>query len=138
MNLLKFLKYLTNYKIILILILLFQNIIRFKNFFIFQENYLLYNNEKINLLNELYHIYNLLLYNINISHIYSQDKFYNHTKGSSKVLLCAIGKNENLYAKEFIEHYLFLGFDKIIIFDNNDLKGEYFNDILIDYISKKK
>ena len=38
---------------------------------------------------------------------------------SDKVAICAIGRLENKYAKEFVSHHLKLGFDKIIIYDNN-------------------
>ena len=33
----------------------------------------------------------------------------------SKVALCAIGRLENLYAREFVEHYKNLGIDHIFI-----------------------
>ena len=52
-------------------------------------------------------------------------------------MLCSIGKDENLYAKEFVEYYKSLGFDKIIILDNNDLLGERFEDVLKYYIQNK-
>jgi len=48
--------------------------------------------------------------------------------------ICCIGKNENLYAKEYVEYYLKLGIKKIIIYDNNDINGEKFEDILEKYI----
>lgn len=48
-----------------------------------------------------------------------------------------MGKNENLYAREFVEYYHLLGFDKIIIFDNNDINEENFEDVLKDYIDTK-
>lgn len=44
--------------------------------------------------------------------------------------ICMIAKNENLYIKEFVIHYKNLGFKKIFLYDNNDLNGEVFNDIL--------
>ena len=53
------------------------------------------------------------------------------------ICICTIGKNENLYAKEFAEYYYNLGIDKIIIYDNNDIEGENFEDILSDYIKIK-
>lgn len=53
------------------------------------------------------------------------------------ICLCTIGKNENLYIREFIEYYRLLGFAKIYIFDNNDLNGETFEDIIKDYIKMK-
>ena len=52
----------------------------------------------------------------------------------SKICICSIGKNENLYAKEFVEHYKSIGIDKIFIYDNNDIQGESFETILSDYI----
>ena len=51
-----------------------------------------------------------------------------------KVCICTIGKDENLYIIEFVEHYLHYGVDKIFLYDNNELNGERFNDILNDYI----
>ena len=53
------------------------------------------------------------------------------------ICLCTLGKKENLYASEFIEYYRILGFDKIIIFDNNDLNDENFENILKNYIKSK-
>ena len=41
----------------------------------------------------------------------------------SKVGLCVIGKQENKYAKEFVEYYKSIGFDHIFIYDNNDMKN---------------
>lgn len=43
---------------------------------------------------------------------------------------------ENLYIREFIEHYKLIGVDKIILFDNNNKDGERFEDIIFDYINK--
>ena len=40
---------------------------------------------------------------------------------SEKYIVCAIAKNEERYICEWIEHYFNLGFDKIIIGDNNDI-----------------
>ena len=56
---------------------------------------------------------------------------------SIKVCLCTIGKNENNYVIEFIEHYKKYSFDKIFIYDNNDLEGERFENILNYYIKDK-
>ena len=55
----------------------------------------------------------------------------------NKVCLCTLGKEENKYAREFIEHYKKYGIDKIIIYDNNDLNGEKFETVLSDYIRNK-
>ena len=49
--------------------------------------------------------------------------------------VCAILKNENLYLREWVEHYISLGFDKIILYDNNDINGETPNIVIQDYIN---
>ena len=46
----------------------------------------------------------------------------------------AIGRIENQYAREFVEHHLAVGFDKVIIADNNHDGEEHFEDVLADYI----
>lgn len=55
---------------------------------------------------------------------------------SIKICLCTLGKNENKYIIEFVEHYKKYGVDKIFIYDNNDKSGEKFEDKLINYIKK--
>ena len=53
----------------------------------------------------------------------------------TKVALCAIGRLENRYAVEWVEHYNALGVDKIFIYDNNRVEdGELFQDVLQPYI----
>jgi len=71
----------------------------------------------------------LIIYNIKytIKLIESRD--------TMKVCLCTIGKNENKYAREYVEHYKNYGVDKIFIYDNNDLDGELFENVISDYIS---
>ena len=54
-----------------------------------------------------------------------------------KVCICAIGKNENKYVREFIEHYKHYGIYKIFLYDNNDINGEYFQEVINDYIKNK-
>lgn len=51
-----------------------------------------------------------------------------------KYLVCTCAKNENAYIIEFINHYLKLGFDKIIICDNND--NDSLDDLLKDYVER--
>jgi len=53
-----------------------------------------------------------------------------------KVCICTIGRNENLYVREFANYYERLGIDKIFIYDNNKKNGENFDLILKDYIDK--
>lgn len=57
---------------------------------------------------------------------------------SDKVAICAIGRLENRYAKEFVSHHLKLGFDKVIIYDNNHDGEETFDKVLKTYITKKQ
>lgn len=51
-----------------------------------------------------------------------------------RVLLCAIGKMENRYIREWVEWHKGLGFDSIVLYDNNDYNGERFEDVIGDYI----
>ena len=67
-----------------------------------------------------------------LDNIISNNHF--NKKISMKVCLCTSGKKENLYAKEFVEHYKKYGVDKIFIYDNNDLNGEYFEESISNYI----
>ena len=53
-----------------------------------------------------------------------------------KVCLCTLGKNENKYIKEFVLYYINYGVDKIFLYDNNDIDGEKFEEIINDFINK--
>ena len=53
-----------------------------------------------------------------------------------KVCGCTLGKNENLYIIEFIEYYKKLNVNKIFLYDNNDINGEKFEEIIEDYIKQ--
>jgi len=66
--------------------------------------------------------------------IYIIKSFINKKIKTIKVCLCSIGKNENLYVKEFINHYKELGYNHIFIYDNNDINGERFSDVLMPEI----
>lgn len=97
--------------------------------------------EKFKLFQNLINIYsNLYDYTRNG---YTSPKFSNITDNHSQnqkkgtICICSIGKNENLYAKEFVEYYLNLGVDKLFIYDNNDINGEKFESVLIKYIKNK-
>ena len=59
---------------------------------------------------------------------------YKNRKKEIKVCLCTLGKNENKYALEFVEYYKNFNVDKIFIYDNNDILGENFEDVLQKYI----
>ena len=50
----------------------------------------------------------------------------------NKLILCAIAKCENKYIMEWIDWHFRLGFDKIVIYDNNDEHGERIKDVVGD------
>ena len=60
--------------------------------------------------------------------------FFPYSNKNSNVCLCVIAKMENIYIREFIEHYKSLEVDKIIILDNNNEDGERFEEVIYDYI----
>ena len=74
----------------------------------------------INIFNK-YIINQTTIYNNNISYII-------------KVVVCTLVKQENLYIKEFVDYYKELGIKKIILYDNNEIKGEILEDILYEDI----
>ena len=47
-------------------------------------------------------------------------------KNDTKICICTLGKEENLYVREYLEHYFNLGINKVYISDNNDINGEKF------------
>jgi hypothetical protein len=53
-----------------------------------------------------------------------------------KLCLCTLGKNENKYIREFVEYYKLYGADKIYLYDNNDIQGERFEEVIEDYIKE--
>lgn len=55
-----------------------------------------------------------------------------------KVCVCCIGRLENKYINEFIDHYLSLGVDKIFIYDNNYDGEEHFEDIIPNELLNEK
>lgn len=54
-----------------------------------------------------------------------------------RICLCTIAKNENLYIKEFVEYYKNLGYNNIFLYDNNDIDGERFEDVIKNEINEK-
>ena len=60
-----------------------------------------------------------------------------HTKNTkNRVCVCTLGKQENRYIREFVEHYKKYGVDKIYLYDNNNKNGERFEEVINDYIEK--
>ena len=49
-----------------------------------------------------------------------------------KTCIISVVRQENLYIKEWVDYHLGLGFDNIIICDNNDLDGERVSDVITD------
>ena len=47
-----------------------------------------------------------------------------------RVYLCAMAKNEHYYINEWVKYYFNLGFDKIFIFDNDDVNSPYLKDFI--------
>lgn len=56
---------------------------------------------------------------------------------SLKLALCTMGKKENLYAKEFVEYHIKLGFDHLFIYDDNDPNTEKIIDVVPDKYKDK-
>ena len=55
-------------------------------------------------------------------------------RGEKKIAVCAIGRNEDRYAREWVEHYKKLGVAKLFIYDNY-LTGETpLAEVLADYV----
>lgn len=50
-----------------------------------------------------------------------------------QVEICAIAKNEHKYINEWVSHYLSMGFDKITIYDNDNIDSPY----ILDFIDEK-
>ena len=53
-----------------------------------------------------------------------------------KICICTVGKKENKYIMEYVEHYKNYGVDKIYLYDNNDIDGEYFESVINNYIKE--
>ena len=47
-----------------------------------------------------------------------------------KIAVCTMGKQENLYVKEFVDYYINLGVDHIFIYDDNNNNTEKFENVL--------
>ena len=53
---------------------------------------------------------------------------------NTKVCISSPVKNENRYIKEYVEHYLKYGVDKVFIYDNNEINGERLEDAIGRFI----
>ena len=57
-------------------------------------------------------------------------------KNNLKICICTLGKEENRYIREFVKYYENYDIDKIFLYDNNNINGERFEEIIKDYIDK--
>ena len=54
-----------------------------------------------------------------------------------RVVICAMAKNEHLYINDWVKHYLSIGFDKIYLYDNDDLDKPYIGDYIDQKLKEK-
>ena len=92
------------------------------------------NKSNINILSKLFlfifFIY--ILKNVKLIVLFKQYKLNN-----LKICVCTLGKEENRYITEFVEYYKNYGIDKIYLYDNNDIEGERFENVIGKYIDNK-
>ena len=55
-------------------------------------------------------------------------------KSNNKTCICTLAKEENRYAREFVEYYYKIGVDKIYLYDNNNVNGERFEEVIDDFV----
>ena len=67
--------------------------------------------------------------------IYNNKQKVKNDLNNIKICLCTPGKQENKYIREFVEFYEKMGVDKIYLYDNNNVDGEKFEDVIKDYIN---
>ena len=58
----------------------------------------------------------------------------NNQIDNTKICICTLVKQENLYIREYLDHYKKYGINKIYLYDNNDIDGEKIEDVISDYI----
>ena len=79
----------------------------------------------------------LVLLILNAYVLYSVKRFIEYKISKLKVCICTLGKEENRYITEFVEYYKNYGIDKIYLYDNNDINGEKFENVIGKYINNK-
>lgn len=73
-------------------------------------------------------LYNSICWLMDNAALWKPDRW--ERPATDKVALVAIGRLENKYAKEFVSHHLKLGFDHVIIYDNNHKGEDHFEKVL--------
>ena len=49
-----------------------------------------------------------------------------------KLGICCIVKQENLYLRDWVKYYYDMGITKIVLYDNNNVDGEYPQQVIGD------
>ena len=73
--------------------------------------------------------------NKNDLNIYNNIETVKNDINNIKICLFTPGKQENKYIREFIQFYEKMGVDKIYLYDNNNIDGEKFEEVINDYIN---
>ena len=77
-------------------------------------------------------LFSLYIYFLNYS---KKFEFIKYSRANNlKVCICTLGKDENRYIREFVELYKNYSVDKIYLYDNNDIDGERFDDVISEFI----
>lgn len=63
-----------------------------------------------------------------------ENMFFGQDDKELKVLLCCIGRLENMYIREYVEYYKSIGFTNICLYDNNRDGEDDFHEVIGDYI----
>ena len=82
-------------------------------------------------------VFLFILYLYYLNKFHRIELIYEYQKSNLKVCLCTLGKDENRYITEFVEYYKKYGVDKIYLYDNNDIDGERFENVIGKYIDNK-
>ena len=82
-------------------------------------------------------IFIFIFYIFILNYINKVELFQNNKIFNLKVCVCTLGKKENRYMTEFVEHYKNYGVDKIYLYDNNDIDGERFEAVIGKFINNK-
>lgn len=61
-----------------------------------------------------------------------------YVKKMEEYIVVSIAKQEKHYIKDWVAYHLRIGFDRIYLFDNNNIDGERYDEILKEYIDADK
>ena len=79
-------------------------------------------------------IFFMIIFLLFMNYISQNIQIMNLNLFNIKVCICTLGKEENKYILEFIEHYKKIGVDKIYLYDNSNIDGEHFEEVIDKYI----